>query len=162
MYQYITFQIGYFPLFIFGVENQHTYFRGGIFIEDTSNYSWTKEYHSVAGSLQKSCQWLGCPHWTEIFQLCFRTKPELFISALASILGHLCMKTDSFHSTHSQLKTICIVSLYKGVIPSPLLRIRTRERRKKNAFVTYKSLTWNNSLRLEAFWNGRDILFWLD
>ena len=131
IYQYIAFQIGYFSGFIFGIKNKHTYFRGGIFIEDTSNYSWTKNYHSVAGSPQKSHQWLGFPCWTEILQLCFCTKPELFVSALASILGHLNMKIDSFHSTHSEAKTICIVSLHKRVIPSPLLWIRTWEWRKK-------------------------------
>lgn len=68
-------------------------------------------------------------------------QPELFVSALASILGHLCMKTNSFHSTNSQLMTICIVCLYKISVPSPLLWICTRERRGKKAFVTYKSLT---------------------
>lgn len=122
------------------MENQHTYFRAGVFIEGIPNYNWTKDYHSVAGSLQKSHQWLGFPHWTEMLQLCFCTKPELFVSALASISGHLCMKTDSFPSTHSQLTTICIVSLYKRVIPSPLLWIRTREQRKKMLLWPTKAL----------------------
>lgn len=88
-------------------------------------------------------QSLGFPYWTEMAQLCLCTKPELFVSALASILGHLCMKTDSFHNTHSQLKSICIVSFYKksNTITSPLdLHMRAKGK---------KMLLWPTKALLE-------------
>lgn len=75
-----------------------------------------------------------------MFHLCFCTKPELFVSALASILGHLCMKTNSFHSTNSQLMTICIVCLYKISVPSPLLWICTQEQGEKKLLWPTKAL----------------------
>lgn len=72
--------------------------------------------------------------------LCSNSAFALFVSRLASILGHLYMKTDSLHSTHTHPKTICIVSLYKRVIPSPLLWISTQKRKKKMLLWPTKAL----------------------
>lgn len=75
-----------------------------------------------------------------MLHVCFWTKPELFVSALASILGHLCMKTNIFHSkltTDDYLHCLSLKNI--STITSPL-DLHTGAKRKKKLLWPTKAL----------------------